>query len=325
MTTSPKLQGHLAILLCTRNGSRFIEQQLQSLAAQSYVDWSLHVSDDGSTDDTLKRIQEFAAAHPQWRITFRDGPRKLAESAGAPIDPRQPATVNFLTIVSDVTISGDYFAYCDQDDVWHPDKLERAIRWLSTVDRSRPALFCSRTRLMDETGTQIGMSPLFAAPPGFRNALAQSIAGGNTMVMNRAARDLISAAGCTDVVAHDWWTYILVSGAGGEVRYDARPTIDYRQHTANLVGANQDLNAILRRLKMVHDGGFKQWMDLNLGALERCDTLLSPENRKTVASLRKARSGTVIERISAIVRLGLYRQTQRGQLALYLAALMRKL
>lgn len=325
MTNSPKLQGHVAILLCTRNGSRFIEQQLQSLAAQTHADWSLHVSDDGSTDDTVKRIQDFGATQPLRKITFRDGPRKLAQASGAPIDPRQPATVNFLTTVSDVTIAGDYFAYCDQDDVWHPDKLERAITWLSTIDPARPALFCSRTRLMDETGTQLGMSPLFAAPPGFRNALAQSIAGGNTMVINRAARDLIAAAGCTDVVAHDWWTYILVSGVGGDVRYDARPTIDYRQHTANLVGANQDLNAILRRLKMVHDGGFRQWMDLNLGALERCDALLSPENRKVVEHLRKARTGGVIERIAAIVRLGLYRQTRRGQLALYLAALMRKL
>lgn len=320
-----KDNGHVAILLCSRDGARFIDLQLESLASQTHRSWSLHVSDDGSSDDTLARIGVFASSQPERLIALRDGPRKRAQAADTPIDPRQPATVNFLTLASDRTIAGDYFAYCDQDDVWHPDKLARAIAWLSQCDPVRPALYCSRTRLMDEAGTQLGMSPLFARTPGFRNAIVQSIAGGNTMVMNRAARDLIAAAGCTSVVAHDWWTYMLVSGAGGLVHYDSRPTIDYRQHTANLVGANQNLTAILSRLKMVYDGGFKQWMDLNLDALQRCEAHLSPENAATVASLCKCRTGPLLTRLAAISQLGLYRQTRRGQLALYLAALIRKL
>lgn len=283
------------------------------------------MSDDGSSDATLDIIRQFAAADPSRAVTVRDGPRKLAAAAGQTVDPRQPATVNFLTIASDRSIKSPYFAYCDQDDVWHPDKLERALAWLSTIPPATPALYCSRTRLMDEAGIRIGMSPLFAKPPSFRNALVQSIAGGNTMVFNQAARDLVSEAACTNVVAHDWWTYILVSGAGGKVFYDSMPSIDYRQHTANLVGANQDLTAILLRIKMVYDGGFKQWMDLNLEALATCEHLLSAENAQIVRKLRAARVSSLPVRLLSIPRLRLYRQTRRGQLALYLAALMRKL
>jgi glycosyltransferase involved in cell wall biosynthesis len=317
--------GHAAVLLCTYNGARFIEQQLRSLANQTLLSWSLHVSDDGSTDDTIDRIQAFAASHSGVRVTFRTGPRADRKSEASQLDPRHPATVNFLTLVSDRSIAADYFAYCDQDDVWHPNKLERAIKWLSGVDRDRPALYCSRTRLMDEGGVQTGLSPLFAREPGFRNALVQSIAGGNTMVMNRAARDLIAAAACTDVVAHDWWTYLLVSGADGVVNYDARPTIDYRQHPANLVGSNQDLIATFNRLRMVYAGGFKIWMDCNLSALERCKHLLSPSNRQLVEALRSARTSALLTRLATITRLKLYRQTRRGQLALYLAAFLAKL
>lgn len=283
------------------------------------------MSDDGSADATLKIIRHFAANDPSRRVDLRDGPRKIAAAAGRSIDPRQPATVNFLTIASDRSIDAPYFAYCDQDDVWHPDKLERALAWHATIPSGTPALYCSRTRLMDDAGMRIGMSPLFSEPPSFHNALVQSIAGGNTMVFNRAARDLISEAGCTNVVAHDWWTYIMVSGAGGKVFYDPHPSIDYRQHTANLVGANQDLRAVLNRIKMVYDGGFKQWMDLNLDALATCERLLSIENAALVRHLCAARSASLPVRLLSIPRLRLYRQTRRGQLALYLAALMRKL
>ena len=117
-----------------------------------------------------------------------------------------------MSLLSDADIVGDFFACCDQDDVWWPDKLERALQWLHTVPEHVPAVYFSRTRNVDASGNIIGCSPLFRRPPNFRNALVQSIGGGNTMVFNRAARELLVAAGPVDVASHDWWTYLLVSG-----------------------------------------------------------------------------------------------------------------
>ena len=84
-------------------------------------------------------------------------------------------------------IDGDYFAFCDQDDLWDEDKLAEALDWLEKQPADTPALYCTRTRTVDERGSEIGLSPLFRRRPSFRNAIVQSIAGANTMVMNKAA------------------------------------------------------------------------------------------------------------------------------------------
>ena len=116
-------------------------------------------------------------------------------------------------------------------------------------------LYCGRTRTVDEDGRVVGFSPQFSRPPCFANALVHNIAGGNTMVMNDSARQLILEAGVVDVVAHDWWTYLMVSGAGGRVIYDDEPTVDYRQHDDNQVGANMGISARLGRYLRVMGGG----------------------------------------------------------------------
>ena len=84
-------------------------------------------------------------------------------------------------------IDTEFFAYADQDDIWEADKLERAMKWLQTVPRHIPALYGSRTQLVDERNQYIGYSPLFGRSPSFENALVHNVAGGNPMVFHRAA------------------------------------------------------------------------------------------------------------------------------------------
>src|SRR5262249_21670001 len=152
-----------------------------------------------------------AAEHPQ-RVTLREG-------------PRLGVTANFLSLAADPTIDAEYFALSDQDDVWHADKLSRAVAWLAGRPHATPALYCGRTALMTEDGRCYQLSPLFRRPPGFRNALVQNIGGGNTMVFNRAAKKLVETAGRQPVVVHDWWIYQLISAAGGDVFYDRNPVL----------------------------------------------------------------------------------------------------
>ena len=314
----------VTILMCTYNGCAHINEQLRSLAGQTHDNWQLVASDDGSTDDTVSRLIKFASQKGRDRVELRYGPRTRGISS-AVVEPREHAARNYLSLVTDRTISGDYFAYCDQDDSWAADKLERALAWLSTVPDHVPALYGSRTRIVRETGEPYGLSPLFAKSPHFRNALVQSLAGGNTMVFNSAGRDLLAAAGNLRVASHDWWTYLLVTGGGGLVHYDRVPSINYRQHNQNLVGANQDLNAMLRRLELVMGGAWARWMDLNLMALRCSAHLLTPENRHLLEELMHRRSGSWAARLGILTRLGLFRQTSRGQLALGLAVVAGRL
>ena len=150
-----------------------------------------------------------------------------------------------------------------------------------------PALYGARTILIDEAGRETGRSLRFRAAPGFANALVQSIAGGNTMLFNPAAKALMEAARPAAVIAHDWWIYLLVSGAGGRVIYDPEPTVRYRQHGGNLIGGNLGLGARLARLRMLAAGRLAEYSDVNLAALESAGALITPEARAKIALMRQ--------------------------------------
>lgn len=203
----------VAVLLCTMQGQHFLAEQLNSIATQSHPSWAIWASDDGSDDHTHAILEYYQSHWGEDRISIHAGP-----AIGS--------TANFLSLSCRVDIDADYFAYADQDDVWESDKLERAVEWLQSVPPEVPALYGSRTLLVDARNQHIGYSPLFERAPDFRNALVQSIAGGNTMVFNKAARDLLRQAGDNvQAVTHDWWAYMLVTGCGGVVHYDPYPTV----------------------------------------------------------------------------------------------------
>ena len=303
----------VTIFLCTRNGAMFLEEQLASVVRQSHPYWRIIVSDDGSTDATRAILGSL--------LEFGEGKRGIEIRNG----PEQGATANFLSLATDPSIDGAFFAYCDQDDVWYPEKLERALSWLSSVSTDVPALYSSRTSLIDAEGRSIGFSQLFRKAPDFRNALVQSLAGANTMVFNAAARGLLIAAGVCDAVAHDWWTYMLVSGAGGTIYYDPIPTLAYRQHKTNEIGSNAGLSATIWRLAKFLRGEWTNWNDRNTSALARCGFLLTPENRAILATFDILRRSSLFERLHAWRRIGLFRQTIVGQLGLLFAIIFRKI
>lgn len=300
-----------AIVLCTFNGDDFLASQLQSLYQQTDSNFALYVSDDGSQDQSCEQAVEFANTKS---TRFLEG-------------KRQGFCRNFLDTLAQTETSHQYYAFCDQDDVWYADKLERAIARLETVPKHTPALYCSRTEIIDAHGDHIGESPLFAHPPSFSNALVQNIGGGNTMVMNRAARDLVvSTVSASEIVSHDWWTYIVVTGAGGTVFYDPQPTLGYRQHTHNLVGANQNWKARARRVIALLQGRFKQWNTMNSDALARCRHVLTDDSQKALAVFNAARTSTSWRKRLFFLRIsGLYRQTPLGNLGLIVAAAIGKL
>lgn len=301
----------VAIILGAYNGEEFIGPQLESILAQTHGCWELHVSDDGSTDRTLEIVEAFRAKAAQ-HIAVRRGPQR-------------GATANFLATITDATIEADYFAYCDQDDVWYPDRLARGVGWLRSQPRSTPALWCSRTEIVNRDGSHLGYSPLFGKPPSFGNALVQNIGGGNTMLMNAVARDLLLQVGMKNVVAHDWWTYKVVAGAGGSVFYDPRPSLKYRQHDRNQVGANNSWRASLKRIKMIAAGRFAEWSEVDCAALSEIEPLLTAFAVKQLRAFNECRRATFWRRPIFLLKSGVYRQSLRGNIALASAVMFGKL
>lgn len=303
----------VAILLCTLNGENHLQAQLDSFDTQQHRNWRLWISDDGSQDRTPSLLSAYQHTQPPGRVRVQGG-------------PGQGFVANFMAITCQPDIEADFYAYADQDDVWEMDKLSRAIAHLAQVDASTPALYCSRTRAVDQACRPLGCSPLFRKTPSFANALVQNIGGGNTMVFNRAARDLLREMGPDiRVVTHDWWTYLMISGCGGRVFYDSYPSVLYRQHGGNLTGANSSWTSRAMRARMLWHGYFKQWSDLNLQALERADHLLTDENRNALARFTSARQKKGMQRLIAILSSGVYRQTVLGTISLVLAATLGKI
>ena len=178
---------------------------------------------------------------------------------------------------------------------------------------------------VDQNLNIIHPSPLFVFPCGFRNALVQNFAGGNTMVFNLAAKRLLESTGIQSVPVHDWWTYLLVSGAGGHVYYDQHHHALYRQHPNALIGSNSGFMNRLLSLLSVARGSFAQHTDRHVDALNQSRELLCPQSKELLALFMRLRGGSLLQRVRMIEACGLYRQTWRGTISLYLAALFNKL
>lgn len=301
----------VVILLATRNGAEFLQPQLESFRVQTYGNWELLVSDDGSTDDTVGIIERFAATVSQ-RVVIVPGPQKGFWQ-------------NFVALVRSETIGGDLFAYSDQDDIWFPEKLARAVEWFAPRALS-PALYFSRTELMHGDGSPAGFAPLFVRPPTFRNALVQNIGGGNTMVFNSSARAALLATPVdAELVSHDWWTYQVVTGIGGDAHYDPWPSLKYRQHGQNIVGANIGWRARMVRLTAFANGRVVSWNEVNLRVLDRMRDALTPENAGVVDLYAKARRAAWPMRLWLIWKSGVYRQSWVENIGLSVGALFGKI
>lgn len=303
--------GHVAILMCTFQSEKYLREQLDSILSQTYSDFSLWISDDSSTDSTLTIIKEYQKTYAQ--IKLQKG-------------PQQGFASNFLHLACCPDIQSSYYAYADHDDIWEPDKIAKAVRWLSQNPQTLPLLYCSRTQLINASGQPIGSSSLFRKKPSFLNALVQSIGGGNTMVFNHATCQLLRQAGkAVPVISHDWWTYLVVSGCGGKVYYDSYPSLQYRQHSANLSGTNLGWKAKGVRIWMLWQGHFRSWNSLNIQSLELLSAYLLPQNAKILDAFSRARNASLLQRLVGLKKLGIYRQTLSGNLGLFVAAIFKKI
>ncbi len=302
----------VAILMGTMNGQQFLAEQLDSLELQTHQNWVLIASDDGSTDDTLEILQSYQAKWPNGKLIIKEG-------------PKQGFCANFLSMACDPAIRADYYAFCDQDDVWITGKLAAAIAKLQVEPSNLPKLYCGRSIYTNSEGNPIGCSTLFMHLMSFRNALVQSVAGANTMLFNLQTKTLFEQASPCSPASHDWWAYLLISGVGGEIVYDPTPWVHYRQHPKSLVGENRSILAKLNRVKMIFNGQFKLMVDLNVRSLKLHVDLLKLENVKLLKLFCMMRDKDFNDRLRLFEVCGLYRQSWQGTISLFIALLLKRI
>jgi glycosyltransferase involved in cell wall biosynthesis len=308
-----QIPDNIAILMCTFNGERFLEEQLDSIYHQTYKNWTLYVSDDGSSDKTLSILKNYQLVWGKDKLQIFKGPRKGFQR-------------NFMGLITSHHIRAEFYMLCDQDDVWLPHKVSRAIGHLKKQDHSLPQLYCSRTTYVSNNLKFIGYSDLYLEPTSIKNAIVQSIAGGNTMAFNNTLKIIPMAFPDTQIVSHDWWLYILCELSGGKTFYDKTPSILYRQHERSLVGSNTGFRAKLKRLYMLLSGKFIEFNDCHLNAFNKIPLKIA--NAKHLAIINKFyndRHKPLKIRWNMIKDLGLYRQGRSGKISLYFAVLIKAL
>ena len=303
----------VVILMAVFNGALDLPEQLDSFVRQTHESWSLIASDDGSSDNSLEVLNDFANGQ-------RKNGRKVEIISGA----GKGFVVNFLSLIEAATETAQWVAISDQDDVWLPERLSMGLSALQAVPDQTPSLYCSQTWVVDQNLQNRRPSTRFTKPSCFRNALVQNIVPGNTILLNRKAFELVRAAAAKaksvrGLPAHDWLMYQLVTGAGGTVIRDERPTLLYRQHGANQIGANDSWAARIKRIRQLFSGHFRSWISANTQAVHQSRDALTDDHRRELDLFIRMREAPVISRILAARKIGVYRQSFFGQLALWAA------
>jgi rhamnosyltransferase len=233
----------VAVLLAAYNGMQWIEEQIASIFAQSGVDVTVYISIDPSADGT----EAWCAA-----LATRVSNVIVLPDAGK----FGGASRNFFRLIRDVEFDGfDFVAFADQDDIWCVDKLQRAVaglgRQAADAYSSNVTAFWldGKSRLLDKAQSQVKWDYLFeAAGPGctyvFSNRLSQSIK--SAVLANWEVLQGVSL--------HDWFFYAYARSHGYRWYIDPVPSMLYRQHDRNQVGANTGLRSLISRYKTIHDG-----------------------------------------------------------------------
>ncbi|QYH35600.1 glycosyltransferase family 2 protein [Salinibacterium sp. M195] len=239
---TPGVLPRVAVLLATHNGRRWLPEQLDSVLNQSGVDVEVFVRDDASTDGTAEWLAERSAAEPRLTIIASDG------ASGS-------AAANFYRLVQLAPADREFYAFCDQDDIWIPTKLSSHVRLSLALDADGVS---SNVTSFTADGSRSLVKKDF--PQRRFDYLLESPGPGSTFLLSRRlialTRDFLNSAQAGTVPQHhDWLIYVLARAHGWLWHIDSVPTVEYRQHDANVMGANVGARSALSRLSLVRE----QW------------------------------------------------------------------
>lgn len=217
----------VAVLMSTYNGEKYLKDQMDSILTQKGVELTLYIRDDGSSDKTIDIVKECQKNNPNIKLD-------VGQNLGV--------GNSFMQLVYDVPDNYDYYAFADQDDVWLPEKMKKAIEKIK--DCVKPALYCSNQILVDGTLNRIGMRYNSVPDISYQQIMCQNKITGCTTLWNKKLQKLLSeetrrpSDELLRIRIHDVWI-AMVASVIGIIRYDKDGYILYRQHEANVVGVRK--------------------------------------------------------------------------------------
>lgn len=221
------------ILMSTYNGEKYLAAQLDSLMKQRGVEMDIYIRDDGSTDGTLDIIDD-----------YRNKYGNIFVKTGKNLGP----AYSFWWLLQNAS-DADYYAFCDQDDIWLSDKLKVAVDKLSGHNEL-PALYYSNTVMVNSDGTILcGKESRYrSCIPKFGQLIAENTAAGCTMVWNRKLNGVAATLTPARMRMHDHMLFLICQMCCGYVYYDRDSYIEYRQHEGNVVGGRNNVTKYIKSI-----------------------------------------------------------------------------
>ncbi|MEE0861728.1 MAG: glycosyltransferase [Lachnospiraceae bacterium] len=210
----------VCVLMSTYNGEKFLKEQIESLINQRDIEIDVFVRDDGSRDLTQEILDSYKTKGVKWYKGKNLG-----------------AAMSFMELMFKAP-EADYYAFCDQDDVWKNNKLAEAVRCIeaSCSDKQTPVMYFSNVEVVNERLELIQTSDIDKSYNNLKKVLLSNNAIGCTIVFNSALMHKVRMYEPQYVYMHDWWVYSLCLCLGGKVVFDSKAYIMYRQHGSNCLG-----------------------------------------------------------------------------------------
>ena len=233
------MKNKVCILLSTYNGEKFLESQIKSIFSQSYKNIDIIVRDDGSTDNTLKILEKYKIKYIKGKnISVVKSFFKLLEYA--------------------LELDYEYFLFCDQDDIWNINKVEKQLSLIELKNKNIPILIDSDMQVIDENNNLISNSFFKFSKLDYRKKslnylFVQNNITGNSVLINRKLAQLVKFH--KNIIMHDWWIGLIAS-AFGEIYFINQPLLKYRKHFSNVVGAEHYYS--LNKIRKFFDYSFEK-------------------------------------------------------------------
>lgn len=221
----------VTVVLATYNGEKYLREQLDSILRQKGVSVKILVRDDGSKDGTKSILDEY------------QNKNLLAWYTGEHLNVQK----GYLDLLKHAPRS-DYYAFCDQDDVWDDDKLLYAVTELDELPSDKPAMYYCGQRLVDENLKLLSVHKIDADRSPHANFMISNVAG-CTAVFNQKLIDAVNSALPNFILMHDSWLFKICLALGGSYYADSAAHINYRQHGNNVAGLNGGVKGKIRQVK----------------------------------------------------------------------------
>lgn len=236
------------VALATYNGMPWLPTQVQTILDQVGVEVELYASDDGSSDQTVRWLEDLAEKDPRVRLLpKRSGPAGVA--------------ANFLYALANLDLQpGQYAAFTDQDDLWQPKKLAEQIEFMARTGADAVSANVMAFEIAGD-GSMVRTLIRKDQPQVDWDFIFEAPGAGSTYVFGyKAWKTLVSYLekwGARDVAVHDWFVYAVVRASGLKWAIDSRPHVAYRQHSRNVAGAHKGLRATVERWKLLRSGHYR--------------------------------------------------------------------